>query len=386
MNEIESYDTDYILNVSIEDLCDYLEEKHIINPLIIRGDNVYIKNQGEVDVDVSYDHRRAISDRSRPFYLKGTSVTFAIPFEGDRDLLFCQPSSFTLSPPRGQVTNNEILITYEEVDPDPAKTRAAFEKTVGEIERYAENVNKDIRPFNDGLRNKTKQKIEQRKEKILRDKGFVQSLGYPIKEAPDMPKTYEAPKVRRKITIQKPTATTTPFVPEPTLEMKNYEAILKVVSNMVLVMERSPRAFKDMEEEDLRQHFLVQLNGQFQGEATGETFNFEGKTDILIRYEGKNIFIAECMFWSGEKSLLDKINQLLGYTSWRDTKTALLVFNRNVEFSKVLAQIPEATRKHPNYKRQLEYNSESGFRFILHHKNDKNREIILTVLAFDVPK
>jgi hypothetical protein len=58
-----------------------------------------------------------------------------------------------------------------------------------------------------------------------------------------------------------------------------------------------------MKEEDLRQHFLVQLNGQYEGRATGETFNFEGKTDILIRAERKNIFIAECKFWDGPDSL-----------------------------------------------------------------------------------
>ena len=50
---------------------------------------------------------------------------------------------------------------------------------------------------------------------------------------------------------------------------------------MVAVMEWSPRAFVGMGEEDLRQHFLVQLNGAYEGQATGETFNFEGKTDIL---------------------------------------------------------------------------------------------------------
>jgi hypothetical protein len=47
-----------------------------------------------------------------------------------------------------------------------------------------------------------------------------------------------------------------------------------------------------MGEEDLRSHFLVQLNGVFQGQATGETFNFQGKTDILIRVEGRNVFMA----------------------------------------------------------------------------------------------
>ena len=41
---------------------------------------------------------------------------------------------------------------------------------------------------------------------------------------------------------------------------------------------------------DLRQHFLVQLNGQYEGQAVGETFNYEGKTDILIRSEGKKPF------------------------------------------------------------------------------------------------
>jgi len=45
-----------------------------------------------------------------------------------------------------------------------------------------------------------------------------------------------------------------------------------------------------MDEESIRQHFLVQLNGQYEGQATGETFNFEGKTDILVRSEGKKHF------------------------------------------------------------------------------------------------
>jgi hypothetical protein len=78
------------------------------------------------------------------------------------------------------------------------------------------------------------------------------------------------------------------------------------MKNMVHVMELSPHAFSAMGEEDQRSHFLVQLNGAFQGQATGETFNFQGKTDILICIcvDGKNTFIAECKFWKGEKSFL----------------------------------------------------------------------------------
>lgn len=118
-------------------------------------------------------------------------------------------------------------------------------------------------------------------------------------------------------------------------------------------MERSPNAFSGMTEQDLRQHFLVHLNGQYEGQATGETFNFEDKTDILIRAVGRNIFIAECKFWDGPASLVAAINQVLSYTAWRDTKIALLIINRGKNLSAVLAKIPDALNAHPNFVREI---------------------------------
>jgi hypothetical protein len=129
----------------------------------------------------------------------------------------------------------------------------------------------------------------------------------------------------------------------------------------------------------------VQLNGHFEGQATGETFNYQGKTDILIRSEGKNIFIGECKFWSGPKKLIETIDQLLGYSSWRDTKVAIIVFNRKKDFTKVLESIQVTSETHSNYKRQLESKSETIFRYIFAHKDDQNRELFLTIMAFDVP-
>jgi len=170
------------------------------------------------------------------------------------------------------------------------------------------------------------------------------------------------------------------------LDMQQYDEILSVISNMVAVMERNPKTFQKIEEEALRDHFLVQLNGKYKGQATGETFNGNGKTDILIRVEGKNIFIAECKFWGGEKKLKETLDQLLGYTTWRDTKLALLIFNRRKNFTAVLKQIPEVIKNHPNFTRKTPYPSETGFRFELHHPDDKNRELLLTVLAFDIPQ
>jgi len=92
----------------------------------------------------------------------------------------------------------------------------------------------------------------------------------------------------------------------------------------------------------------TRINGQYEGQATGATFNFEGKTDILLRVDGKNAFIAECKFWTGEKQFLETIDQLLGYLSWRDTKAAILLFNRNQNFSarRDLGKSHESTFRH----------------------------------------
>jgi len=154
---------------------------------------------------------------------------------------------------------------------------------------------------------------------------------------------------------------------------------------MATVVERSPQRLGVLSEETLRDIFLIMLNGHYEGGATGETFNVSGKTDILIRAGNKNIFIAECKFWDGAKVLQETVDQLLRYISWRDTKTAIVVFNRNKNFTGVLQQIPEIIQTHANYKKRLETSGESRSRYVLHHPNDLNREIILTVLAFDVP-
>ena len=51
------------------------------------------------------------------------------------------------------------------------------------------------------------------------------------------------------------------------------------------------------------------------------------------------MFIADFKFWKGPKAFGEAIDQLLGYATWRDSKTAILVFNRGVETSKVLSAI-----------------------------------------------
>ena len=123
----------------------------------------------------------------------------------------------------------------------------------------------------------------------------------------------------------------------------------------------------------------------YEGQATGETFNRTGKTDILVRVNDRSVFIAECKIWRGPASLTAAIDQLLGYATWRDTKTCLMVFNRNKNLTAVLRQISDILSAHTQFKRELPYDSETGFRFVLSSAEDPSREVTLTVLVFDVP-
>ena len=378
-DEINSLDENRILNTSEEDLCNYFVEKYKVEALQIDESRIQT-DYGDAEIDVSqrwdYDYNG---------YVTGTRITYYIPFTGDRDLFKLQPSHFSFNPPRADVGDNEIMMIYERTTNEAEQIKSMFKSELARLKNYLKWVEQDVTSFNSSIRETASQGIKVRREKILKDRDLVENIGFPIRRRDDIPTTYIAQQVKRVINPKLPPASTAPYKPEPTLEMQEYKHILSVVSNMVLVMERSPKAFRDMKEEDLRQHFLVQLNGQYEGQATGETFNFDGKTDILIRADGKNIFIAECKFWKGPKAFRKSIDQLLSYSTWRDTKTALLVFNRDAEMSTVLKRIPEVVKDHPKYKSSRDYDSETGFRYILRHRDDANREIVLTVLVFNIP-
>jgi hypothetical protein len=104
--------------------------------------------------------------------------------------------------------------------------------------------------------------------------------------------------------------------------------ILSVIGMQSRQIEQSPSTYVGMGEEDRRQTIVATLNTHYEGRAHAEAFNNEGKTDILIRHDGRNLFICECKFWNGPEGFTHTIDQLFHYTGWRDTKLAIVMFVR----------------------------------------------------------
>jgi hypothetical protein len=133
------------------------------------------------------------------------------------------------------------------------------------------------------------------------------------------------------------------------LEDDLYDAIVGLVHDWGVVMERHPSTYAGKGEEALRDLFLLLLAPHFDY-AAGETFNKQGKTDILVRHEKTNVFVAECKVWRGQAELLWAIDQLLGYLTWRDSKAALVLFVRNQDIEAVRKQIDPILRSHPCFR------------------------------------
>jgi len=90
-------------------------------------------DQREATVDVSQDQQRIIFDRSQPFYMKGTEISFFVPYEGDGNLFEFKPNHFTLNPPRAHVDEGQLVLSYTRLDHDAEAVKREFQSDLASI-------------------------------------------------------------------------------------------------------------------------------------------------------------------------------------------------------------------------------------------------------------
>ena len=314
------------------------------------------------------------------------AYSIRIPFTGEAVVFSFRPNQTDLNPPQVTVDGQELIIVIEQRHPDAIALGNEIQSTTASIEKYLRWLREMAEPFNAQLLNVAREAIKHRKEKVRKDADVLVALGIPIRRRDSLPSTVSIPVQRTSIPLPKPVETKPAESLDPVISEKVYRQIIKTMADMALVVERNPTAFEHLSEEEIRFQFLIPLNALYEGNATAETFSYQGKTDIQIRYQGKPIFTAECKFWGGPKSLTETVDQLLAYVTWRDTKTAILLFNKNKNFSQVLEQIEPTLRAHSRFVRFEGKKNETEYQFAISHPNDAARYITLTVLAFDIPR
>lgn len=379
--EVHSQNDNYILNVGEDQYTEYLTSKYRLDPLVVHWDDLSVSDrEAMIPAERFPSFRFNVSPgRSYPKQV----VTYHLPYSGDEQLLRCTPSTRILW--STDVTLRDSCICFDIINffETPDEIRREADGILKNIRTQAGHVEKEVEQFNRTIEAEARQTVQSRKADLLTKSNLLSSLGVPLKKK-NAPSTFAVPVAHKRVIVQKPSASTAPFKPEPTLVEETYQDILKIIWDAGVEMERHPSIYRDKDEETLRDHFLMVLAPHFDS-ATGETFNKEGKTDILIRHEKQNLFVAECKFWSGIKGFHKAIDQMLNYLTWRDSKAALVCFVKNKEIAPVLSTIQEQLPDHACFVKDGGVKQEGWFRFEFHLPGDENRLVKVAVLVFHFP-
>ncbi len=86
-----------------------------------------------------------------------------------------------------------------------------------------------------------------------------------------------------------------------------------------------------------------------------------------------------------EQKLLEAVTQLLGYLTWKDSKTALIVFDKDVAgFTKIQEKIPEVLKQHPNFVRDGKAQDSGEWHMTFHSTDDPDRLVTIHVFLFNL--
>lgn len=384
-SQIENESESFILNVNEQTYIEHLESLYRIEPPQLHFDNV---SADSYEANITQEH---ISRHDA--YLSGEFITreiiqYYIPCTGDASILEKSPSSYTLwDTSMFDLKENCLVIEFINLHNNADIINNEYNKIVNEITPIYKLLINEIETFNSSISGYAKHLIGQRKEKFLKKNNLLSSLNVPLRNKNNTSSTFTVPKpkLRERVTV-KPVVLEKEFKPEPSLDSEHYNRILKIINDVGKNFERLPSVYKSKGEEDLRDHILFTLDPNFEyGSATGETFNMSGKTDIQLRYDSSVVFIAECKFWNGEKIFHKTIDQLLSYLTWRDTKTAIIFFVRQRDFTAILNKIKNEAANHSNYLGYINSSDENWFNFRFHLNADRNREIKLAIQLFHLP-
>lgn len=179
------------------------------------------------------------------------------------------------------------------------------------------------------------------------------------------------------------------FITETISSISN-KAYFQII-DYIITLGKNLETFKELntkfDEERYRDYFIAFLNSVSPNHAAkGEVFNRKGKTDILVfDNHGNNIFIGECKLWKGEAYLTNAINQLLeNYVNWRDEKTAILVFNRDVQkFTDLIDKATNTITNHPLCIKSMGVRNGTSYSYLFMHPDDADKLIKLELVLFN---
>ena len=364
--EVAAQSDSYLLSVKIDEYAAYLFKKYSLPEVVFDNsrDRSIEKIRKSIEVD---DFGRRITRELLWVRIKLPVV------ENDKisQVLELMPSAFTHSPPKMEYRHGFIVTEV------PAKG-LYVERAIEDITQEVNRRNADIKKYNGELRSKIHNIIDSRRTKIENEDALLEQIAkkvsvplkQKVKSSSLLPPSL---KVKEKIRPIMPPKATPPI--ELQLERDKFDGILELIDNCCRMFERTPATFSKMEEEELRDVILSNLNGVFEGNAVGEAFSKLGKTDIYLKVAKGGVFIAECKYWKGPKTVEETVAQILDYLTWRHSYGVVILFSRNKGFSPVIQSLSEMIVKVPSYVKGFKKLEDTHFK-AQHHLPEDDKKLV----------
>jgi len=382
--EIMRLSDDDVMSGQDDKIINNIYEKYNIVPIDI-----------EAEVKENQDLQRVQIQQANPFpgvymqdynLIDGVKLTSTFPFTGDNLIFTSRASTFSISPlPNVSIYPGYITLSAEEtlnIMNKPENTDLLFKRINHDIEclkRFVGYGNRDVMEFNFSIRQEAKTLLDNRKDKISKFYNISKMLNIPIVKS--NPKVIEEIKIVRTIVpiVKRESNVNTDY----SITDDIYSDILRMVKHQGSSFEGTPKSIASLNEENLRDLILSSLNAVFLGQAHGECFRKNGKTDISIEYDNRAAFVAECKFWGGAKILISALNQLLSYTTWRDNKLCLILFSKNKGFFKIIREIKQVLTHEEGYI-SLKELDKNEFEYKIKSKYNEEQVVTIRVFAFDL--
>jgi hypothetical protein len=385
VESVKGIPRDQFLATSVDTLVEHIVSKNTIAPLVLYEDQMRMEHaETQIDVTGRFDYDMGDGGRVTT---AGHQLTFYLPFSGDPQLWEMRPSMWISVMPSGEVDarNSRLVITLANTSNTAAdQYKQELQTRLAGIKQLIASQNQLLQQYHQQLPVEVRASIERRRNEIEKLQGLTAAFDIPLVKKEGMPE-FRPIELAKKVVRPLPRPPIAGYKPEPAITTETYEEILAIIRHAGASFEGTPQTYKPLGEEGLRDNLLSHINVMFEGKATGETFRKYGKTDIRIEEETRSAFVGECKLWGGEQVLIQALDQLLGYLTWRDCKAALVIFNKDVAgFVGVQDTIAAALQRHPKFLRAKDTSRLGEWRFVFQSAEDAAREVIVHVFAFNL--
>jgi len=355
--QIASEGNDYIIATPTEDLVKYYLND-LFNPLEFDSSEEESFEHKSFIKTIPAHHREGPFQNSGDLKMECEKIIVKLPIIPNKDktkILQLRTSSFSMSgEPNYTINNSDISIEFEikgyGINIDDEQIVKIINEWRTNVQHLFTRKNAEIISENQKIESNLIQFINERKNKLDANNKRIGDLVKLVK----IPLARKDDDLVKKIYIEKK-----PFVKKikPKTPEEDYQLdrervmdIIKLIHNQCLQFEKTPKTYDKLDEPNLRDLILANLNSIFEGQATGETFNSQGKTDIYLIIDKGNILVSECKFYGGLKLYHSTINQLLGYLTWRQNYGIMINFCKQKNFTKIIEEAKSTIMTHESFE------------------------------------